>query len=119
MAPVELSIGELLELSEIMLSSDTPENPARTRKMIDEAFQLLQKDKVIGFYDKVASTAPSGETTEQRELRLKQEQDTQKRIDQCAQGWWKLYVRQYWRFEPPSVPRTNLLANEPSSRTPK
>src|SRR5438067_12169926 len=69
MAPVELSIGELLELSEIMLSSDTPENPARTRKMIDEAFQLLQKDKVIGFYDKVASTAPSGETTEQEELR--------------------------------------------------
>jgi hypothetical protein len=111
MTAVELTIAELLEASEIALapSNENPENPSRTRKMIEEAFKLLHKHKVVGSYGKAPTIAPEREAAEQRRLRLQQERDTQKRIDECAQGWWKLYMQQRWRFEPPSLQPNALL----------
>jgi hypothetical protein len=97
---LEMSAQELLEQSGIKPDLD---NPSRTRKMIEEPFKLLQKDKVIGSYARVISAPPAGETAEQQEIRMKQEQDIQRRIDECAQGWWLLYTAQRWRFEAPSA----------------
>ena len=109
MASLELTIEELLTLSEITLTPDNqnPDNPSRIKKMIEEAFKLLQKDKVIGSYDKIAVMRPGKEKTEQQRL---QELDIQKRINECAQGWWPLYTRQLWRFDPPAVAHRLLLA---------
>ncbi len=96
---LEMSMQELLEQSGV---KPDVENPSRTRKMIEEAFKLLQKDKVIGSYARVIVAPEASETADQRASRMKQEQDIQRRIDECAQGWWPLYTAQRWRFEAPS-----------------
>ena len=108
---VELTIEELLTLSEITLLPNTlqPENPARIRTMIEEAFKLLLKDGVLGGYMRLASPAPLQETGEERQKRLECEEDVQMRIDQCAQGWFKLYLKQRWCFEAPLQNSTPLL----------
>lgn len=107
---IELTIEDLLALSEIALTptNQQPENPSRTKTMIDEAFKLLQTDGIISAYGRLPLAAPSDETENERCLRLEREQDSQQRIDQRAQGWWKLYLKQNWYFEAPQ-PITALL----------
>ena len=96
---LEMSIQELLEQSGIKPDMD---NPSRMRKMIEEAFKVLQKDGVVGSYARVIPVSIEGETPEEQAQRLQQEQNVYKRIDECAQGWWSLYTTQQWRFEAPS-----------------
>jgi hypothetical protein len=97
---LEMPIQELLEQSGIKPDMN---NPSRMRKMIEEALKVLQKDGVVGSYARVIPVPPEGETSEEQAQRLQQEQDVEKRINECAQGWWSLYAAQRWRFEAPSA----------------
>lgn len=118
-AELEMSLQALLEQSGI---KPDPDNPSRTRKMIEEAFRVLQKDKIIGVYARVIAEIPAGATPEQQAQHHKQEQNIQQRIDECAQGWWSLYITQRWRFEAPAAgiyPQLPSVSDENSTVTPK
>lgn len=107
---LDLSIKELLEQSGIKPDHD---NPSRTRKMVEEALQRLQKDQVIQAYARIIEAATGIETPEQQVLRLQREREVQSQIDQCAQGWWHLYEAQRWSFEAPSFHTTFPLLQQP------
>jgi len=81
----EISTEKLLEGSGIVPDR---KHPGHFRQQIEDAIRQLQKDSVIGSYERIIDTSPEG-------------QEHELAIHQMGRGWWNYYNRQHWKFRAP------------------